>query len=77
MAVGFTVIDPFRATGDPFKVALTAFLVSHVITEPWPLVMEVGLAITPAATVPPVGVLTATVTDFDVVLPEESATAIV
>ena len=50
------------ATGVPFSVALAAFFVVHVMTDDWPRLIEVGLALAPAATGPVGGAVTFTVT---------------
>src|SRR5258708_22999271 len=55
VTVGKTVREPLSATGAPFNVALTALRVVHVITEDCPRVIEVALALAPAATAPPLG----------------------
>jgi hypothetical protein len=52
VALGVTLVDPFSATGVPFNVADTAFLVVQVITAVCPIVILLGLAATPAATAP-------------------------
>ncbi len=69
--MGLTVIEPLSATAVPFKVAFTAFLVSHVRVNDWPLVIEVVLALIPAATAPVGAAPTVTVTDPEFVAPFE------
>ncbi len=69
--MGFTDIEPLSATGVPFNVAFTAFLVSQVRTEDWPLVIDFVLALIPAATVPVEAAVTFTVTEPQSVAPVE------
>ena len=46
MAIGLTVVDELAATGDPFRVALVAFVVFHEIVElPPPKERDVGFAL--------------------------------
>jgi hypothetical protein len=49
VTVGETTIDPLRATGVPFRFALTQLMVFQVNVELLPDVIEVGLALIPAA----------------------------
>ena len=53
VTVGETTIDPFRATGVPFKLALTQFTVFQVSVELPPDVIVLGLALIPAAELGP------------------------
>jgi len=55
-------MEPLSGTDVPFNVALTAFFVVQVITDDCPLVIDDGLALTPAATGPVGGAVTVTVT---------------
>ena len=73
MLVGFTVNVPVTGTGVPFRSPLTAFFDVHVKVEEFPAVIDVALALIPAATVPEdeldEEVVTLTVTAFDTVAP--------
>lgn len=52
VAVGETVWEPVTATGEPFRVALTAFVEVQVSVELPPAVIDVGLAVIPAVGAP-------------------------
>ena len=69
--MGCTVSEPFNATDDPFRFALTAFFVLHDNTDVWPRVIDVVLALMPAATGPVGGAVTVTVTCPQSVVPDE------
>jgi len=69
-------MEPLSGTGVPFNVALTAFLVVQVMTDDWPLVMDDGLALTPAATGPAEGTVTVIVAEPQSVLPVASVAEI-
>jgi hypothetical protein len=49
-------------TDVPFNVAFAAFFVDQVMTVDWPLLIDDGLALTPAATGPVGAAVTVTVT---------------
>ena len=57
-------------TDVPFKFALTAFFVVHVMTDDWPRLIDVGLALAPAATGPVGAAVTVTVTWPQSVVPD-------
>ena len=65
------------ATGVPFNVAFTALMVFQVRTEDWPLVIEVALALIPAATGPVEAPVTVTVAEPESVAPVELVPMIV
>jgi hypothetical protein len=69
VAVGETTIDPFRATAVPLRFALTQLMVFQVNVELPPDVIEVGLAVIPAAGAP--ADPTVTVAEEVAVVPDE------
>ena len=63
--------EPLSGTDVPFNAALTAFFVDQVMTDDWPRVIDVGLALAPAPTGPVGAAVTFTVTCPQSVVPDE------